>query len=259
MTFCIYLNEQSLVSQFDSVTARSALRELFGCIDMLSLCKGVKINYSYINELLYNSSFLANHDTLHHYLNRDKGLLMKFRKKTKCFNSIAEFSKPGVSYLYAGKEYIDSTVGEAYEHCNNSLLLNWMSSPFREPKIIVSCDNMPRNVKSFYSVSCLRNYLETQGWLTKVYDINSNVPPRDVETILCDPDLFVQTNQTYDGRKIYERIGEDELWYVDNKHCGPNAHLEVFSKTTRRQIHVSRIDKIDFFRSITKDEHNRTI
>ena len=40
---------------------------------------------------------------------------------------------------------------------------------------------------------------------------------------------------------------------------GETGHIEVFNENTKKQIHVSRIDKIDFFRELTNKEKSRTL
>ena len=42
-------------------------------------------------------------------------------------------------------------------------------------------------------------------------------------------------------------------------HYGRDAHLEVFNETTKKQIAVSHIEKIDFFRNLTNAEKGRVL
>lgn len=256
MNLNIFLNEKSLHSQFDSQTIKEAFDELFGCLNIISSCKGVDIKYYYRPHELYNSILTTDKRTLDFYLKQNKELSKNFHLKTKSFQPIGNLSND--TYLYGGIKYINSSVGDSYE-CDDSLLLNWKLSVFGEPTIDVTKDKISKYIDSFFSQAELRKHFEKGQVLKPEYNSNSSRAPRDEETILKDSSLFTPTNYTVQGRVVYERIGHNEYWYVDNSHAGESAHLEVFSTTSRHQIHVSKIDDVVYYRELSKKERKRTI
>jgi hypothetical protein len=64
------------------------------------------------------------------------------------------------------------------------------------------------------------------------YDPRSNTAPHDFQTLLVKaPNRFRRTNRRERrfGRLIFEESFSSRLYYVDDGHAGPSAHLEVFS------------------------------
>ena len=53
---------------------------------------------------------------------------------------------------------------------------------------------------------------------------------------------------------VYERIGEDEYWYVDNFHKDGSVHLEVFRMSDGMFIGTCDIEDVNKFRAATKNE-----
>ena len=101
-------------------------------------------------------------------------------------------------------------------------------------------------IKHFGAVNLARiNEHLAENSQIQVYDCDSKFPPRDAQTILCNPKEFRMTVKRCQGRKIYQHISEKTYWYVDNSHYGCNkkdgkaAHLEVFD---RHRNHVGIAD-----------------
>lgn len=256
MPLNIFFNERSLQAQFDSKTLKDGFDELFGCLDIIASCQGLDCRQYYRPNELYNSCLTKDGKTLSLYFDQNKDLKTKFRQKTKSFQKISNSSNE--IYLYGKNKYKNSSVGDSYEF-DDSLLLNWKLSDFGEPSIDVTKDKVSKTIASFFSQSELRKYFEGKDLLNPIYNLNSSIPPRDDETILADSSVFTPTKHKVQGRTVYVRTGHNEYWYVDNKHAGGSAHLEVFSITSTYQIHVSKIDAINFFRELSKNEKKRTI
>jgi hypothetical protein len=139
------------------------------------------------------------------------------------------------------KDVKDTTLAEVSERQlqNNTqiyLVINFSQSGFNYPhdeiekccQILVIKNNDEINL---IKLDAIDHKLGLENWIkTKlsVYDVNSNDPPRDKQTILSDTTRFRKTSQQYDGNSIYQEINTRRYWYVDNFHQGLAAHLEVF-------------------------------
>ena len=62
------------------------------------------------------------------------------------------------------------------------------------------------------------------------YDPKSTKHPLPEQTILGDTRYFTKTQRTNLDEVLYERIGHNELWCLDNIHFDGHAHFEIFSK-----------------------------
>lgn len=226
----VYLNELSADSQYNGHPWQDGLTELFNCLD---LCRGKNGQISgYYSDNLFTRPFLYDHTLLTTVLKKDPDFNRKFRLYLKDFSRLN-------SDCVLGKFGADS----------EGILLNFQYGPFPDDV----------NIRHFTSSEFLLAYLNSEGLLSPSYNFSSSIPPRDDETILADSSVFLMTRHSFQRRKMYRRLGTNELWYVDNFHYGRDAHIEVFNETTKKQIHVSRIDIIDFFRPLTDEEKARTL
>lgn len=226
----VYMNELSINSQFNGHPWQDGLTEVFNCLD---LCRGKNGQISgFYSGDIFTRQFLYDHTLLTTVLKKEPDYNRKFRLYLKDFSHLPPGSVLGV-------------------FCNDpaGILLNFQYGPFP--------DNI--NSRHFSSSDYLLSYLKSKGLVSTSYDISSSIPPRDDETILADSSVFLVTRHSFQKRKMYQRVGTNELWYVDNFHYGRDAHIEVFNETTKKQIYVSRIDKIDFFRPLTNEEKARTL
>jgi hypothetical protein len=68
-----------------------------------------------------------------------------------------------------------------------------------------------------------------QCWQAQ-YHAGLRRPPRDLETVLIEADRYVRVGrfERNGRRQVYRELGTNRLFYVDNKHHGLGAHLEVF-------------------------------
>lgn len=99
-------------------------------------------------------------------------------------------------------------------------------------------------------VTCACAETELEYWLRQVgmvpdYMPDATEPPRDEQTCLRDVNFYEPTNFVYDGRRVYRHIVRKDLYYVDNLHCGKEAHLEVFDKHGRHKGIASLDGQVD--------------
>lgn len=228
----VHLNELSAVGQFNGRPWQKGLSDLFDC---LNLFRGKEKKCArFYSRSLYARPFLYNKTVLASVLARHPDYNIKLKSYLKEFSLLEnEADKASMSASY------------------DLLIINFQFSPITE--------DATSSPPSFSSAETLAKYLKSKGLIGPSYDFSSSIPPRDEETILSDTNLFQITRHSYHGRKMYKRNGTSELWYVDNFHYGQDAHIEVFNETTQKQIHVSRIDRIDYFRPLTDSEKSRVL
>lgn len=78
------------------------------------------------------------------------------------------------------------------------------------------------------------------------YEENTNIPPRDEQTILINAALFEETSLPLQGgtRKVYRHLKNKTYWYVDNLHIGKAAHIEVFDSNGKKHLGEANLQGI---------------
>ena len=260
----VYINEKSLCGQMAPTDWQGCIEGLKECIKTLRTCDTGNVTVLYTPSI-YNSPATTDKQSFGTVLDkqRDTKVFIKgFFQKIKRWD-ISPLTEQGKSYIYRGTDYCYTSVSEAYERLseNTTALVGFSGSVFDIDTIDVDKDNNIRSLHTFNASASLSQFLIENDVLKREYDANSSISPRDCETILSDTTLFTQAanEPLQNSRKVYKRIGHDQLWYVDDAHYGTNAHLEVFSSKTRKQIAVSRVNAIDFFRDLKEGEKGRRI
>ncbi len=239
----IYINEKSICDLSDEGEFDEGLRRMF---EIANFCK------IYHNDVsIFRSSTIHNVNPI---LNTHIGTILK---KNKSLNQIflhniqkykkweaCKIHKSNLSYQHKGEEYVDTSVAEATD-AEDAVLVNIDDCIFKSPIICVNkSDNSSVDVESVFDFATLDRLLSVKYITCKKYDYNSQYTPRDYQTILFDAKIFSATKFRNDGRIVYERIGHNEYWCVDNAHK-TNAHLEVFSSTTLKHKGTSSIEEIN--------------
>lgn len=255
----VFLNEVSLQGQYTPSDIEKKISDVISCLDALSLCTDGCMNKYYIPEALYRRPVYGDKTELQSFLKQHKEWKKLFQLRLKDF---LHADMTDVSACKYREDIYDLTCLNVA--CKSALvedttLVNFPLSIFPNPSVDIKYGEETVAINSFDNSEELRDYLVNKGLLGKVYDKNSSCPPHDDETILVDSNVFAVTGHSYQGRKMYRRTGTEELWYVDNLHYGQDAHIEVFNENTKKQIAVSRIDKIDFYRDLTESEKGRVL
>lgn len=146
------------------------------------------------------------------------------------------------------------------------LIINFVNSSFKIPH---------HEIKDCYVISIIKNndehnLIDLEGihnksglinWINKIsinyikYDHQSQIPPRDEQTILSNIKKFKKTMKKFQGRIIYHEINYGRYWYVDNLHYGKAAHIEVFDGNGQHIGEASLEGLIDF----SKQDPNKRI
>ena len=152
---------------------------------------------------------------------------------------------------------------DAYEYALTgieSIILNFSEEIPQNELHVLKNNQDSKCVYSFHREDDLIVFLQKKKLLKRYYQPTDTHRPNDYETILTDTTLFEPTPFGNRKNRLYRRIEHpDELWCLDRLHKGESAHLEVFSESQEKQINISCVDKIEFFRKLTDKEKNRTL
>lgn len=249
----IFINESSLHGQYTDYNLEDNIKNF---LNMLKYINSQQFNPEiFTTRLFFNVSQALNDQHI-------GGILEKnFSLKKVFFDNIKNVSKwenerihdLSANYVYEQEDYVGRSIAELAERKlqNNELremLVNFPNSKFEDKVNIEVCKNNTCNILlncSFDENSALSCFISHRLiTLNQKYDVNFKYPPRDYQTILNNSGKFAITRYKNQKRKVYERIGYDELWTVDNLHFGKDAHIEVFHKITGEHLGTSPYDKI---------------
>ena len=264
-TWHIYLNELSLSVMNSSDDLKSSLLNSINCCNIIKGIDGN--NYKLLfNPDMYNQNLNFGGINLSNWLLKNRDISQKLKLLFSKSIKKEPFCLDGAEYKYKTTIVTKSCMAEAYESKQirkDTYLIN-LSDSYESPFIEISKSKDGKEAKeevlSFCNPEILTFFLQKAHLLPKFYKETEKYRPQDAETILVDRTLFTPTKYGNRGNRLYKRKEEpSELWCLDRGHRGSSVHLEVFSETTRKQIHVSRHDKIDFFRELTAKEKNRRL
>lgn len=222
MSMNAYINDASLVGQFqpmDSIGAISNVREMVSFLRENPHCA-----------LYWNSSALF-------------GAMVE---EGRTFGQIMDAHRDMKSYWRSLLcNQVESVTQSAANNTSSGIdagLISFILSPYKEPTTV--CGKKKVDVKVFLSKDSLSSYLYKQHYMLEDYSDDAACPPHDEQTILYDTSLFTPTTRSNHRRKLYKRIGKDELWCVDNMHHGADAELEVFRISDEKHIATCGIKDI---------------
>lgn len=263
MELFVFINEMSIRQQFTTLEeAQKAFKSFLQLLDSIVKSQ-LDVDVFYDNIKLFERFVTQTH--VFENLFSDKDLKRKYQiSRDKYWKSWRKQPIHHSSEFYFCNEECvsDTSVAEACEYTAQytqdcTILLNLQAS-FATPEINVTKGDVSYQVKSIVRLVDIENLLPTHS--VTAYPIDSTVPPRDAQTVLSDPRLFTPTSHYQQGRRIYERIGYNEYWYVDNCHYNGSAHLEFFDKRTLRFLGICQIDDVNKDdRRIRKKDRCRTI
>lgn len=213
MSLKAYINDASLVGQFQYYNSEDAIIVMREIVSFLknSNCCSVFWNKGplYAAMVEYNKTFASVIDS-----NRD---LRMYWKKLEC-------------------ALVSDVVGEAVNDIQTNKDAGLISFPgafFVEPTTTCGASNIA--VPVYLSEETVSKHLYAKQYIRE-YSQDARYSPRDQQTVLVNPALFIPTNRDNHRRRLYERVGTDELWCVDNQHYGLDAEFEVFRKSDETHI-----------------------
>lgn len=280
----IFINEVSLEGQFlTEAEFRESIKIFNSIFELINQKIKDKKTYKddsniYVNyEAIKGSNFKASLNQL-----KDKSLKRAFVNIVFNKSAPKEWRKERLhslddffDYLTIDNQYkdvCDTSLAEVAERKLQNdkqqyLVINFVKSSFNieHPNIYKCClitiiknNNEEKQIPidGIDSLLALENWLEDKLSLSKLeYSSDTNVPPKDEQTILRDRERFQKTSYRFQERIIYCESNTGKYWYIDNLHYGKAAHLEVFDN---KGFHLGEADlqgNID----TTKKDKDKTI
>lgn len=256
----VYINEKSFNGQNSDVASiEKAIVSLLECLSVLDGCNPNAVCIcKYYSKLLYTAPL--SYDFCTQNLG-NKDLKRKFRLALRdAVNwDTSPMTQLGAVYFHKGKVVSWSSMSEAYENAE-PLLVNMRQCDVDEPVAVVEKRGAGFvGVSSFSDGSAVINFVIKNGWRQRTYNLASNVPPRDEESILADASKFEATEHRCNGRQMYRRKGTNNLCYIDSKHSGGAAHIEEFNEATKKPVQTLNINDDSVHHHLTPNERQRTL
>lgn len=178
---------------------------------------------------------------------RNSNCCSVFWNKGQLYAAMVECNKPFASVIDSNRDLrvywkklecalVSDVVEEAVKDVQNDQdagLISFPGSRFVEPT--TKCGVSNTEVAVYLSEETVSKHLYAKQYI-KEYSQDARYSPRDQQTVLVNPTLFTPTNRDNHRRRLYERVGTDELWCVDNQHYGLDAEFEVFRKSDEAHI-----------------------
>lgn len=253
----VFINEKSLHGQFTDHTIADAIKTFISSIKTindLQIDKRILTTKFFFDFKAIEETHLGSILSAPAHKELQQTFVLNIKNSGKWEDE--RMHDPKSSYIdnRTGTNYVNTSIAELSERKIQvdelkGLLINFSQSLFAEllkievtkgignKKVILDC--------SFDEDSVIK-WLITNRFIDpdEAYKATSKFAPRDYQTVLKNDTTFELTELRNQGRKVYKRVGTNELWVTDNFHIGTKAHIEVFHEETRKHLGTSPINEI---------------
>ena len=258
MKIAVYINEESLQGQLCDCIAE-AINNLLAVINTLASNQSVDVSVLTSSAIFSKQVCAGTGLTLAQLDKTDHDLFMKFREildKGKYWDKDVFVQHPDSLYLYR-KQPVNGTsvaaVRESAETGSAALLVSLPGTDYVGKNVNIEKDGIGMEIPHVMTTADVFDFLAGKGIALK-YDRSKFLRVDDMQTVLVDATQFAKTIHKVQGRTVYERIGKDEYWYVDNLHKDGSVHLEVFRMSDGSFLGTCDIEDVDKFKEATKRE-----
>lgn len=258
MKILVYINEESLQGQLcDSVA--EAINNLLAVINTLASNRSVEVSVLTSSAIFSKQVCAGTGLTLAQLDKTDHDLFMKFREildKGKYWDKDGMVQQPASLYLYRKQTVNGTSVAEARESAeagSAAMIVSLPGSDYAGKTVNIEKDGIGMKVPHAMTTEDVFDFLASKGIALK-YDRAKFSRVDDMQTVLVDATQFAKTTHKVQGRTVYERIGKDEYWYVDNLHKDGSVHLEVFRMSDGSFLGTCDIEDVDKFKVATRRE-----
>ena len=178
--------------------------------------------------------------------------------KAKYWDKDVSVQSPTAIYLYKKQSVHGTSVAEARECVETGMEAIVVSVPgtvYTGNMLDIEKDGFTKNISHALTTADVFDYLKSKG-IALQYDRSKFLRVDDMQTVLSDDSQFSATQHKVQGRTVYERIGKDEYWYVDNFHRDGSVHLEVFRASDGSFVGTCDIEDVNKFKTAAKREKN---
>ncbi len=239
----LFLNERSLENQYSSeFEFRRGITQLFDCADVIQTafdaCEGL-----YAADLLYvyaafsEKSFFDALEAINDQSFKRSAKRILYERLNLVDWRAEPVQDRNAAYICFGADESGTSIAESAERslqepARARILLNFCPSRFNN----ISSVRVTKNTEFSVNVDCAETIEAVASFLNRLkktsrsYDPDSDVPPRDEETILLNALQYKRTPYIVQGRRVYQHRETKNRVYVDQLHHGNAAHLEVFGR-----------------------------
>ena len=258
MKISVYINEESLQGQFCGGFT-DAINNLMAVINAFASNHSIEVSIitssAIFSKQVCSSTGLAlaqlsraDHDLFYAF----KGML----DKGKYWDKDVSVQNLNSVYLYKNLPVNGTSVAEARESMDSGqeiILVSFPGSNYAGNYVSIEKDGKGKDIPNAMTTADVFDFLTNKGVALK-YDRSKFLRVDDIQTVLADTSQFIETSYKVQGRTVYERIGEDEYWYVDNFHKDGSVHLEVFRMSDGSFIGTCDIEDVNKFKPATRRE-----
>lgn len=258
MKIAVYINEESFQGQLcGNVT--DAINNLLAVINTLGSNHDVEVSVLTSSAIFSKQICVGTGFTMAQLSKTDHDLFMAFKgvlDKGKYWDKDVSLQCPGSLYLYKKQPVNKTSVAEVREAVDieeDAMIISVPGTIYVGKTIDIEKDGIGKDVPHAITTADVFDYLARKGILLK-YDRSKYLRVDDMQTVLADTSQFAGTKHRVQGRIVYERLGRDEYWYVDNFHKDGSVHLEVFRMSDGVFLGTCDIDDVTKFKAATKKE-----
>lgn len=258
MIVTVYINEESFQGQLCEGVS-DAINNLLAVINTLAANQGVEVAVLTSSAIFSKLVCTGTGLTLAQISKSDHDLFMVFKgmmDKGKYWDKDAQVQSPTALYLYKKQTVNGTSVAEARESVEagkETMVVSVPGSIYTGNFLDIEKDGSAKAVHHAMTMADIFDYLTSKGIALR-YDRTKFLRVDDMQTVLADASQFAATQHKVQGRTVYERLGKDEYWYVDNFHKDGSVHIEVFRMSDGTFLGTCDIEDVNQFRAATKKE-----
>ena len=259
MKIAVYINEESFQGQLcGNVT--DVINNLLAVINTLASNHGVEISVL-TSSAIFSKQVCSQTGLILAQLSKsDHDLFMQFKgmlDKAKYWDKDVPVQSSAALYLYKKQKVNGTSVAEARESVETgaeAMVVSVQGTAYTGKRLDIEKDGVAKGVTHAITTADVFDYLTSKGIALR-YDRSKFLRVDDMQTVLADTSQFAATqHKVQQGRTVYERIGKDEYWYVDNFHKDGSVHIEVFRMSDGTFKGTCDIEDVNKFRMATKKE-----
>lgn len=258
MKITAYINEESLQGQLCGGISE-AINNLMAVINALSSNHSVEVSVITSSAIFSKQICAETGLSIAQLSKTDHDLFMAFKgmlDRGKYWDKDVSVQHSDALYLYKMQPVNGTSVAEAREVVEigaEAMLVSVPGTNYAGETVPVERDGKEKDVSHALTTADVFYYLAVKGVALK-YDRTKYLRVDDMQTVLADKTQFAETSHKVQGRTVYERIGKDEYWYVDNFHNDGSVHLEVFRMSDGSFIGTCDIEDVNKLKVASKRE-----
>lgn len=241
--FYVFINDLSFQEQFNQDDLAKGLLEFLRLLSRFRDLGSEKYSILYYGSM-YNKNIshgISYAAAFRFIKGEDKDVIFQLlnnmdKKRWQKIEDPAPLHDASETYSVGNIDVSSSSLAEAYEYENHKsnteevVVINMPKSSFGK---LIKVKKTSTNITlELVALDCQENamsFFQSNG-LTLRYNTQSTKRPLPEQTILSNTQFFSKTTRRNKSEYLYERIGYNELWCLDDLHYDGSAHFEIFSK-----------------------------